>query len=167
MRSETLDAAPGTSDTVAGSLGRGCFGRTVDVDFGLTAILRYTKPSNSLLSGKTMVFTDAQKAKALEMARSLADTFDPKEALEFAKKHIDLSWYGDFKLLLGMLIDKEFTMDKSTWLLIAGAVAYAVMPMDVIPDFIPGMGFVDDAFVISSVMKKIADEVERYREKVR
>ncbi len=113
-----------------------------------------------------MVFTDEQKAKALEMTRKLADTFDPKEAAAFAKKHIDLSWYGDFKLLLGMLTDKEFSMDKSTWLLIAGAVAYAVMPMDVIPDFIPGMGFVDDAFVISSVMKKIADEVERYREKV-
>jgi len=114
-----------------------------------------------------MVFNEAQKAKALEMARSLADTFDPKEALAFAKKHIDLSWYGDFKLLLGMLTDKDFPLEKSTWLLIAGAVAYAVMPMDVIPDFIPGMGFVDDTFVISSVMKKISDEVERYREKMR
>ena len=111
-----------------------------------------------------MAFTDDQKNKALEMARSLADKFDPKDALEFAKKHIDLSWYDDFKLLLGMLTDKTFTMDKTTWLLIAGAVAYAVMPMDVIPDFIPGMGFVDDAFVISSVMKKIADEVARYKE---
>jgi uncharacterized membrane protein YkvA (DUF1232 family) len=28
------------------------------------------------------------------------------------------------------------------------------------------MGFVDDGFVIASVMKKISDEVERYREKV-
>jgi uncharacterized membrane protein YkvA (DUF1232 family) len=113
-----------------------------------------------------MVFTDEQKAKALEMARKLADSFDPKEAVAFAKKHIDLSWYGDFKLLLGMLTDKEFTLEKSTWLLIAGALAYAVMPMDVIPDFIPGMGFVDDGFVIASVMKKISDEVERYRKKV-
>ena len=110
-----------------------------------------------------MVFSDDQKNKALTMAKSLAEKFDPKEALEFAKKHIDLSWYDDFKLLLGMLTDKEFPLEKSTWLLIAGALAYAVMPMDVIPDFIPGMGFVDDAFVIATVMKKITKEVERYR----
>ena len=111
-----------------------------------------------------MVWNETQKQKALEMAQSLADTFDPKAAIAFAKKHIDLSWYGDFKLLLAMVTDRTFSLDKSTWLLIAGAIAYAVMPMDVIPDFIPGMGFVDDAFVITAVMKKIADEVARYRE---
>jgi len=111
-----------------------------------------------------MVFTDAQKEKALSMAQSLADTFDPKAAREWAAKHVDLSWLGDFKVLLGMLTDKEFSIAKSTWLLIAGALAYVVMPMDVIPDFIPGVGFVDDAFVLSTVMKRIADEVARYKQ---
>jgi len=111
-----------------------------------------------------MVFTDAQKEKAFSMAQSLADTFDPKAAREWAAEHVELSWLGDFKVLLGMLADKEFTLAKSTWLMIAGALAYVVMPMDVIPDFIPGMGFVDDAFVLSTVMKKIADEVARYKE---
>jgi uncharacterized membrane protein YkvA (DUF1232 family) len=110
-----------------------------------------------------MVFSDAQKDKALEMAKSLAETFKIEEAKSFAKKHIDLSWLGDFTLLYGMVTDKDFRLDKTTYLLIAGALAYAVMPMDVIPDFIPGMGFVDDAFVVSSVMKKIGDEVARYR----
>jgi uncharacterized membrane protein YkvA (DUF1232 family) len=113
-----------------------------------------------------MVFSDTQKEKALEMAKSLAEKFDLSEAKAFAKKHIDLSWLGDFKLLYGMATDKDFKLDKSTYLLIAGALAYTVMPMDVIPDFIPGMGFVDDAFVISTVMKKIGDEVERYREHI-
>ena len=111
-----------------------------------------------------MILTDVQKQKALALAKSLADTFDPKAAREFAAKHIDLSWLDDFKTLLAMITDKGFPLKKRTWLLIAGALAYVVMPMDVIPDFIPGMGFVDDAFVLTHVMKTIADEVERYRE---
>jgi uncharacterized membrane protein YkvA (DUF1232 family) len=113
-----------------------------------------------------MVFNDAQKEKALEMAKTLAETFKLDEAKAFAQKHIDLSWLEDFRLLYGMITDKGFKLDKSTHLLIAGALAYAVMPMDVIPDFIPGMGFVDDAFVISTVLKKIGDEVARYREHI-
>ena len=111
-----------------------------------------------------MVFDDSQKQKAMDLAQSLSETFDPKAAYEFAKKHIDLSWLDDFKLLLGMITDKEFSIDKTTWLLIAGALAYAVMPMDVVPDFIPGVGFVDDAFVISAVMKKISGEIDRYKQ---
>jgi len=111
-----------------------------------------------------MVFGTEQKEKALAMAQSLAETFKIDEAKAFAQKHIDLSWLEDFKLLYGMATDRDFKLDRSTYLLIAGALAYAVMPMDVIPDFIPGMGFVDDAFVISTVMKKIADEVERYKQ---
>jgi uncharacterized membrane protein YkvA (DUF1232 family) len=113
-----------------------------------------------------MVFGDDQKSKALAMARSLAKSFKIDEAKAFASKHIDLSWLEDFKLLYGMVSDKDFSLDKSTYLLIAGALAYAVMPMDVIPDFIPGMGFVDDAFVLSTIMKKIGDEIERYRKHI-
>jgi uncharacterized membrane protein YkvA (DUF1232 family) len=113
-----------------------------------------------------MVFNDAQKEKALEMAKTLAETLKLDEAKAFAQKHIDLSWLEDFKLLYGMVTDKSFKLDKSTYFLIAGALAYAVMPMDVIPDFIPGMGFVDDAFVISTVMKKIGDEIARYRARI-
>lgn len=45
-----------------------------------------------------------------------------------------------------------------SYLAIAGALAYVVLPIDVIPDFIPGVGFLDDVFVIGMVMKSISDE---------
>ncbi len=63
-----------------------------------------------------------------------------------------------------MITDKDFSIDKTTWLLIAGALAYAVMLMDVVPDFIPSVGFVDDVFVISAVMKKVSGETDRYKQ---
>ncbi len=102
-------------------------------------------------------------SKALIRAKSMANDFDAKEAGEFAKKHTDKEWYMDFKLLYDMIIDSNFTIDTSTYLAIAGALAYVVFPIDVIPDFILGVGYVDDVFVVGMVMKSISDEIERYK----
>ena len=62
-----------------------------------------------------------------------------------------------------MITDKNYTLDKSTYLMIAGALAYVVFPIDIIPDFILGVGFLDDAFVIGIVMKKLSDEITKYK----
>jgi uncharacterized membrane protein YkvA (DUF1232 family) len=43
------------------------------------------------------------------------------------------------------------------------AVLYFLNPFDVIPDFIPLIGYLDDAAVAAYVMSLIGDEVDRYR----
>jgi uncharacterized membrane protein YkvA (DUF1232 family) len=48
--------------------------------------------------------------------------------------------------------------------LVIGAVLYFMSPIDAIPDFIPAMGFVDDAFIIGWVMRNIRRDVENFRE---
>ena len=50
---------------------------------------------------------------------------------------------------------------KSMVFLTAGLL-YFVMPADLIPDFILGTGFLDDAVVVVYVMKAIRDDLERY-----
>ena len=47
--------------------------------------------------------------------------------------------------------------------IIAGVI-YFVSPIDAIPDFIPVIGFMDDAFVISLVMRGVRKDVENFRE---
>jgi uncharacterized membrane protein YkvA (DUF1232 family) len=101
--------------------------------------------------------------KALTKAEKLAEDFDAKEAEEFAQKNTHKSWYADFKLLYDMVTDSNFEIDMSTYLAIAGALAYVIFPVDIIPDFIPGVGFIDDVFVVGVVMKNISEEIERYR----
>ena len=110
-----------------------------------------------------MQLDSEKQKKALIKAESLAEEFDPEEAEAFAKKHKGAAWYDDFKLLYDMVTDKDFTLSKQTYIAIAGALAYVVLPIDIIPDFIPGVGFIDDIFVVGFVMKSINDEIERYK----
>lgn len=46
---------------------------------------------------------------------------------------------------------------------ITGAVLYFVSPVDVIPDFIPIIGYLDDAFVIALAIDFIRDDLAAYR----
>ena len=101
--------------------------------------------------------------KALQKAKSMAKDFDAKEAEEFANKHTNKAWYGDFKLLYDMITDKHFYIDKATYVAIAGALTYVVFPIDIIPDFILGAGYIDDIFVVGIAMQNIADEITRYK----
>ncbi|MDB4908717.1 MAG: hypothetical protein JWO05_3501 [Gemmatimonadetes bacterium] len=57
------------------------------------------------------------------------------------------------RLLTGLLTDKRVpTMDK---LLVAGAIAYIVMPLDLIPDVIPFFGEVDDLFLLTLALQRL------------
>lgn len=54
-------------------------------------------------------------------------------------------------------------LSNNTVLLVVIALLYLVMPLDLIPDFLP-MGFIDDIAVIGFVMKRISDEINKYKE---
>ena len=110
-----------------------------------------------------MEFTDTRKKEALELSSKLSDEFDEKETEEFAKKHTKKPWYHDFKLIVWMLAGGILASNKRTYMVIAGALAYVVFPLDIIPDFLLGVGFLDDAFVIGMVVKQLTEEIEKYK----
>ena len=63
------------------------------------------------------------------------------------------------RLLGGLLTDRRVsTVDK---LLVAGAMAYIVMPVDLIPDFIPFIGEVDDVFVLVLALQRLISNAGR------
>jgi uncharacterized membrane protein YkvA (DUF1232 family) len=48
--------------------------------------------------------------------------------------------------------------------LIAGAVAYVLMPLDAVPDLIPVAGQLDDATVIGFILRKLGSKIKEFRE---
>jgi uncharacterized membrane protein YkvA (DUF1232 family) len=50
-----------------------------------------------------------------------------------------------------------------TLIFTVAAVLYFLMPIDVIPDFLVGLGYVDDAAVIAWLMNAARSEIEKFR----
>lgn len=65
--------------------------------------------------------------------------------------------------LLRAVARGDYRLRKETLILIAGAVLYFLIPIDVIPDFIPVAGFIDDAAVIAWVVKTCKAEIDLFR----
>ena len=63
------------------------------------------------------------------------------------------------RLLAGLITDRRVPMlDK---LLVFGAMAYIVMPIDVIPDFIPFLGEIDDVFILVLALQRLIENAGR------
>ena len=57
------------------------------------------------------------------------------------------------KLLYGLLTDSRVNnVDK---LVVAGAIAYILLPLDLVPDFIPFIGEVDDVFLLILALQRL------------
>ncbi len=60
-------------------------------------------------------------------------------------------------------IDKDTPLHVRSMLL--GALAYFILPIDMVPDFIAGLGFTDDAAVLAMVLKQVAQHIKpKHRE---
>ena len=63
------------------------------------------------------------------------------------------------RLLGGLLTDRRVSMlDK---LIVAGAMAYIVMPIDLIPDFIPFFGEIDDLYILIFALQRLISNAGR------
>lgn len=63
------------------------------------------------------------------------------------------------RLLYGLVTDSRVAnVDK---LVLAGAIAYILMPLDLIPDFIPFFGEVDDVFILMLAIQRLISHAGR------
>ncbi|MED3574555.1 YkvA family protein [Cytobacillus praedii] len=54
-------------------------------------------------------------------------------------------------------------ISKKSILFIIASILYFISPIDIIPDFLIGLGIVDDAAVIAFAIKQLSDELEKYK----
>jgi len=50
----------------------------------------------------------------------------------------------------------------TTLLIIVAALIYLMNPFDLIPDWIPGVGFLDDAFILTLAMRRTRETIEQF-----
>jgi len=68
------------------------------------------------------------------------------------------------RLMIDMLTDIDWRLPQAEATRVLNALAYFVEPEDLIPDGIPGLGYLDDAIMIELVLRELAHEIEAYRD---
>ncbi|MFC4402626.1 YkvA family protein [Gracilibacillus xinjiangensis] len=53
---------------------------------------------------------------------------------------------------------------KGSIIMIIATVIYFVTPIDLVPDFLLGLGFLDDAAVIGFTLKQISNDLDKFKE---
>ena len=70
----------------------------------------------------------------------------------------------NLRLMIRMLSDIEWRLPHQEATRVLNALAYFAEPEDLIPDHIPGLGFLDDAIMIELVVRELKHEIEAYRD---
>jgi len=68
------------------------------------------------------------------------------------------------KTLLEMLKDAEWNLSEEDRDRIISAMSYFADPIDLIPDHIPGIGFLDDAMFVEIIVRELRSEISAYGE---
>ncbi|MBW2715565.1 MAG: DUF1232 domain-containing protein [Deltaproteobacteria bacterium] len=87
-----------------------------------------------------------------------------KEAIESKPPDFVVERIRTLEELIAMLRDDDWRLEGDDRARILDAIAYFVDPDDLIPDRIPGIGFLDDAIMIELVASELAHEIEAYRD---
>ncbi len=66
------------------------------------------------------------------------------------------------ELLVNMVEDEDWTLPPEDVSRVINALAYFANPHDLIPDDVPGLGFLDDAVMVDLVRRELAHEIKAY-----
>jgi len=109
------------------------------------------------------------KKKLEEILSKKRDTLDDDE-IDDAKEKLDDEGTQGFRKNAELLVDmvddvmhKRFKASPETMMAIVAAIIYFIWVLDLVPDFIPVAGYVDDGIVIATTIKSCMDDVRRYK----
>ncbi len=92
-------------------------------------------------------------------ANQLLDEVRSADAPDFISERL-----MKLEIMLQMIQDKEWKLPQKEVTRILNALAYFSEPEDLIPDHIPGLGFLDDAIMVELVVRELRHEIEAYED---
>lgn len=86
------------------------------------------------------------------------------EVVRRTKRHLPgvTAMLSQVRTLFRMLRTPDYALSLGTKGIIVASLLYFIVPTDVLPDFIPLVGYVDDAFVIATIVGSLRKEIERF-----
>jgi len=103
---------------------------------------------------------NTQSAAQIEAAaRQLIDDAQSTELPEFINVRLT-----KLQVVIDMVADAEWQLSDEERNRVLGALIYFCDPEDLIPDHVPGLGFLDDAIYVELVIRELKAEIESYEE---
>jgi len=90
-------------------------------------------------------------------ARRLAGETGKRSLPDFVRERL-----AQLEGMIRMLDDAEWRIEGAHRARVIDALAYFAEPVDLIPDQVPGVGFLDDAIMVELVVQEIRPELEAY-----
>ncbi|KQR72524.1 YkvA family protein [Pedobacter sp. Leaf176] len=119
---------------------------------------------------KILDFFKKSESKASVLLKDKSKASDTiKEALGKAvtnKGELEGVWT---KMVLLFAVAKDYVngdyteIPKRSIMAILGGLIYFLSPIDVVPDFVPVLGFIDDVFVLNLVYKQVLKDLQKYK----
>ena len=95
----------------------------------------------------------------MDQARLLLEQARAREAPAFVRQRLE-----DVGTLIAMLEDSEWPLEQEDRERVVVALSYFAEPQDLIPDNVPGLGFLDDALLAELVIEELEPDLAGYRE---
>lgn len=111
----------------------------------------------------------------MQQARQVASRVPPEDIVAAAEKlllevnekkapNFIVDRLEKLRLMTAMISDIEWRLPHQETTRVLNALAYFAEPEDLIPDDIPGLGFLDDAIMIELVVRELRHELEAYQD---
>ena len=99
------------------------------------------------------------EAKLIQSAKELLDHVRDAEMPEFVRERL-----LQLEVMTAMLEDDEWALEGQDRERVTSALAYFDEPLDLIPDHVPGFGFLDDAVMVELVVLELKHDIEAFED---
>jgi uncharacterized membrane protein YkvA (DUF1232 family) len=111
-----------------------------------------------LIRRATKAAAKEDESSILGAAETLASQVRSAQPPDYVLERVE-----KLEALVKMVQDKDYDILSSVRKKVLGALAYFVHPADLIPDSIPGLGFLDDAIMVELIAQDLRHELAGYQ----
>lgn len=103
--------------------------------------------------------SELSREEIISNARKLLVQVRASDSTDFIRERMNR-----LETMIGMVVDKGWGLEEADVQRVLQALSYFSEPEDLIPDNIPGLGFLDDAIMVELVTMELHHDIEAYRD---